>query len=127
MRIAPVWIRLSSLPQQYWDSEILEELGSCLGSFIKISEQTKSQRYTTYAHICIYMDLSKALLEEIRFLWEVEEWLQNLDYEQVPFRCRRCHEYGHLFRECPLNHPKKLVDKVFDPADPGFSKVSSRK
>ena len=94
MRIAPVWIRLYLLPQEYWDAEILEELGNCLGSFIKISEQTKSQRYTAFARICIYMDLSKALPEDIRLLWDNDEWLQNLDYEQVPFRCRRCHEYG---------------------------------
>ena len=96
MRIALVWIRLYSLPQEYWDVEILEELGNCLGSFIKISEQTKSQRYTAYARICIYMDLSKALPEAIRLLWDDDEWLQNLDYEQVPFRCCRCHEYGHF-------------------------------
>ena len=68
MRIAPVWIRLYSLPQEYWDSEILEELGNCLGSFIKISEQTKSQRYTSYARIYIYMNLSRALPEAIRML-----------------------------------------------------------
>jgi hypothetical protein len=32
-----------------------------------------------------------------------EEWIQNIDYEQIPFRCRRFHEHGHLIRECPLN------------------------
>ena len=73
------------------------------------------------------MDLSKALLEAIKLLWDDDEWIQNLDYEQVPFRCHRCHEYGHLFRECPMNHPKPLVNKVLNPADLGFSKVSSRK
>lgn len=26
-----------------------------------------------------------------------------LDYEGVPFRCRRCHKVGHLFKDCPLN------------------------
>ena len=127
MRITPVQIWLYSLPQEYWDAKILEELSKCLGSFIKILKQTKSQRYTTFARICIYMDLSKALPEAIRLLWDDDEWIQNLDYEQVPFRCRRCHEYGHLFRECPLNHPKSLVNKVLNPSDPGFSKVSSRK
>ena len=43
MRIDQVWIRLYSLPHEYWDAEILEELGNCLGTFIKISEQTKTQ------------------------------------------------------------------------------------
>ena len=106
MRIAPIWIRLYSLPSEYWDPEILEDLGNCLGKFIKIYEQTNIQSYTSYAQICAYMDLSKALPEAIRMIWDDEDWMQNLDYEQIPFRCRRCHEYGHLFRECSLNESK---------------------
>jgi hypothetical protein len=27
--------------------------------------------------------------------------LQRLDYECVPFRCRRCHDYGHTLSKCP--------------------------
>ena len=53
--------------------------------------------------------------------------MQNLDYEQIPFRCRRCHEYGHLFREFPLNEPKHKPGKEGDRADSGFTKVTSRK
>ena len=73
------------------------------------------------------MDLSLALSEAIRMIWEDEDWVKILDYEQVPFRCRRCHEYGHLFQECPLNHPKKSVDKASNPVDPSFSKVTACK
>jgi len=36
-----------------------------------------------------------------------EDWSQTIDYEHIPFRCRKCHEHGHLFRECPLNMPTK--------------------
>lgn len=28
--------------------------------------------------------------------------MQILDYEGVPFRCRRCHRVGHIFKEFPL-------------------------
>lgn len=26
-----------------------------------------------------------------------------VDYEHIPFRCRRCHEHGNLLRDFPLN------------------------
>ena len=35
MRVALVWIRLYSLPCEYWDPKILEDLGNFLGKFIK--------------------------------------------------------------------------------------------
>jgi len=41
MTIAPVWIRLYSLPAEYWKEEILTDIGNTLGGFVKVSEQTK--------------------------------------------------------------------------------------
>ena len=38
---APVWIRLYSLPLEYWDEDSLQEIGKGLGEFIKIAEETK--------------------------------------------------------------------------------------
>ena len=79
----------------------MRDIGNALGEFIKVSEQTKAQRYTSFARICVYLDLSKELPKAINLSWEDEEWLQPIDYEQIPFRCRKCHEYGHLGRNCP--------------------------
>ena len=69
------------------------------------------KRYTTYARICVEMDLSGALPNEIILEVLDEEWVQAVDYEHIPFRRRRCHEHGHLLRDCPLNkedHKEKL-------------------
>jgi hypothetical protein len=74
-----------------------------LGSFIKISEVMKTAKYTLYARICIYMNVVGALLEEVTVSYQDNEWSQTLDYEHIPFRCRKCHVHGHLFRDCPLN------------------------
>jgi hypothetical protein len=62
---APVWIRLYSLPQDYWDDETLKDIGNALGNFIKIAEQTKTNKYTSYARICVYMHITKALSDSI--------------------------------------------------------------
>ena len=49
-----------------------------------------------------------------------------MDYEHVPFMFRKCHEHGHLYRDCPLN---KLESKTKDTTgkDPeGFTKVGGK-
>jgi hypothetical protein len=93
-------------PLDYWLPSTFEAIGNKLGKYIKTSEVTLKGRYTSYARICIEMDVLRALLESICLGFRDEEWIQNIDYEHIPFQCRRCHEHGHLIRECPLN--KKL-------------------
>ena len=98
-----------------------------MGTFIKIYKETKAQRYMTYARICVYMDLSKELPEAIKMSWEDEDWVQTLDYEQIPFRCRRCHGYGHLFIEFPMNSLKSPPKKEEGKMDQVFIRVPTHK
>jgi hypothetical protein len=65
---------------------------------VKTSKETLKGRYTSYARICIEIDVSEALLEAISLEFRDEEWIQSVDYEKISFRCRRCHEHGHLFK-----------------------------
>ena len=46
------------------------------------------------------MDLSGALPDEVILEVFDEEWVQTV---HIPFRCRRCHDHGHLFRDFPLS------------------------
>jgi hypothetical protein len=70
---------------------------------VKTSEATLKGRYTSYARICIEMDVSRALPEAISLEFRDGEWIQSIDYEQIPLRCKICHEHGHLFIEFLLN------------------------
>jgi hypothetical protein len=47
--MAPVWIRLYSLPQEFWLEEILMGIGNTIGQYVKASEATKQRKYTSYA------------------------------------------------------------------------------
>jgi len=49
------------------------------------------------------MDIFGALLDEVILEVFDEEWVQTMDYEHIPFRCRKCHEHGHLFRDYLLS------------------------
>ena len=65
MTVASVWIHFFSFAGKYWDLESRRDIGNTPGEFIKIEEQTRIQRYTTFAWICVYMDLSRELPEAI--------------------------------------------------------------
>ena len=67
------------------------------------------------------------LPEAIRMTWDDEDWVQTLDYEQIPFHCQWCHEYGHIFRDFHMNHPNNVTGKEEDKKYQGFTRVPSRK
>ena len=84
-------------------------------------------RYASYAQICVYLDISKELPASIKFSWHNEEWIQDIDYEHIPFRCQKCHEYGHLFHECPQNHMQSSSPNLAREKDvEGFKKVGNK-
>ena len=53
------------------------------------------------ARICVEVDLEAGLPKAIKLT--IGNWChyKKLDYEQLPFKCRGCHKYGHFFRKCP--------------------------
>eukprot|EP00253_Pinus_taeda_P004844 PITA_04844 len=132
---APIWVRLFGLPMEFWDPEILEWIGNSIGAFFKVAESTKRGKYTSYARICVYMNIAKPLLEYIEVEYHDEIWQQPIDYEHIPFRCRRCHEYGHLYRQCPQNREgeaKTILEEErrkaegSDIGEKGFKEVQRR-
>lgn len=73
------------------------------------------------------MHLDKALPDPVSLFHDDFEWIQHIDYEHVPFRCRRCHAHGHLFRDFLLkNVPKNKEDE--DKSEVyGFTKFTNHK
>jgi hypothetical protein len=80
-----VWLRLYSLPLDYWLPSTFEAIGNTQGKYIKTAESTLKGRYTYYTRICIEMDVSGALPKAISLEFRDEEWIQNIDYEHIPF------------------------------------------
>lgn len=124
---APVWIRLYSLPWEYWEETSLQEIGNAIGQFVRVAEETRLCKHTSYARICVYIDLKQPLPDTVSFFHEDSEWVQVIDYEQVPFRCRKCHDIGHLYRDCPLNKTPSMPDKSNNHSTDGFTKVVNKR
>jgi hypothetical protein len=62
--------------------------------------EPKGEQFTC-ARICVEVNLEKGLPDTIKL--SLGEWchIQKLDYEQIPFKCLRCHAYGHFAKSCP--------------------------
>ena len=90
--------------------ESLKAIGNKLGHFLKISEATLRGKYTSYARICVDMDLSGALPDEVILEVYDEEWVRAVNYEHILFRCHKFHEHGHLSRYCPLNRREENLN-----------------
>ena len=72
------------------------------------------------------MHLSGALPDEVILEVFDEEWVKTVDYEHIPFRCCRCHEYGHLFRDCPLSKIENKSKATTVKDTENFHKVGHR-
>lgn len=68
------------------------------------------------------MDLSVALPEVIILKAYDEEWVQTIDDEHIPFKCRKCHEHGHLFRDRPTNNVESNGKTSINKDHEGFTK-----
>ncbi|XP_059066283.1 uncharacterized protein LOC131857612 [Cryptomeria japonica] len=92
----PKWVRLPNLPLHFWVDPLLEVVGDALGDFLMVDVESSDILHSTYACILVDIDASKGLPEEIKLSTPEGFWIQPLDYEGIPFRCRRCFKTGHV-------------------------------
>lgn len=59
-----------------------------------------------YAKIWVEVDVEKGLLEAICLSLDNWTHAQQLDYEQLPFKCKIWHEYGHFAKNCKKNQTR---------------------
>jgi hypothetical protein len=88
-----VWVRLPNLPIHCWNTSSLQAIGNGLGHYI---DKVDPKDQYSCARICVEVNLEVGLPAAIKL--RVGEWkhFQKIDYEQLPFKCRGCHEYGHF-------------------------------
>lgn len=65
--------------------------------------------HSTFARILVEIDVSKGLPAEVLLKSSRGSWIQSLDYEGVPFRCRRCFKIGHAAAQCGFEKKTKTT------------------
>jgi hypothetical protein len=57
-----VWLRISGLPIEFYDSEILHYIGNKVDKTVKVDKNTLSHERAKYARFCVQVNLAKPLL-----------------------------------------------------------------
>ena len=72
-----VWARLPELPIEYYDKEVLFDIGAALGRTIKIDPITERQEKGRFARICVEVDLRRPLVTQV----DLDGFPQKIEYE----------------------------------------------
>lgn len=100
--IVPFWVRLPGIPLHYWSERHFRGIGNILGTYLEGDYSSHYTKQKKVARILVSLNVREGLVEDMKLSWGPYTFVQNLDYEYVPFRCRRCHAYGHPVAECKL-------------------------
>ncbi|XP_022872936.1 uncharacterized protein LOC111391888 [Olea europaea var. sylvestris] len=97
----PVWVKLSGLPLDCWNSRVLSKIASKIGKPISTDKLTATKGRLSYARALVEIDASKELVVE---------------YEHEPKFCANCKMLGHTTKACNTNkhgaiHGQKVVAK----------------
>jgi len=110
---AQVWVRLMSLPQEYWEKQTLFEIASGLGTPLTIDEAAQHRRFGIYARILIDVDLSEKMFETVVVERDDHALSIVVHYEKHPMFCANCRMLGHDIQHCTkLNLPHTVAGPV---------------
>nr|POE93131.1 hypothetical protein CFP56_58935 [Quercus suber] len=72
-----VWVRFPELPIEFYDMEVLKEIGSAIGPVLRIDSYMAIGSRGSYGRLCIQIDLDKPLINSIR----IGRLVQQVKYE----------------------------------------------
>lgn len=73
------WIRIPNIPLEFFEEDILLEMGSLLGKVVKVDNATMRVERGKYARICVEIYLRKQLVSRIK----VNGKIYNVVYERI--------------------------------------------
>ncbi|XVE98176.1 hypothetical protein REPUB_Repub03eG0083200 [Reevesia pubescens] len=92
-----VWIHLPELPLEYFNGDILREIGSLVRKPLKIDTNTALVTRGKFARICIEVDLQKPLVSKVR----IGKHIQKIEYKGIHTVCFSCVVVGLGAEFCP--------------------------
>ena len=91
-----VWVRLPKLPIEYYDAEVLKEIGQAIGTVLRIDTHTAMESKGRYARLCVQVDINKPLINTLL----IGRFHQAVIYEGISKLCFSCGRVGHRWEAC---------------------------
>ena len=82
-----------------------------LGKYI---DKVESKDQFSRAWICVEVDLEIGLPEAIKLTVVDWSYIQELDYEQIPFKCTLCRGYSHFAWNCKKKYEEEIETERVD-------------
>ncbi|XP_050255268.1 uncharacterized protein LOC126701193 [Quercus robur] len=123
-----VWVRLYELPIEYYEVEVLQQIG---GNSASLDMHTTTEARGRYARICVQVDISKPLITSVR----IGQRNQPVVYEGVSKLCFSCGWLGHRKETCqytikppspPPKESKVLNDAKITSQTPTMSEAQTK-
>ena len=104
---APVWMRLSELPLEFWNEDVFSGVASTFGELLSIDLVIALKGRLTYARIFIGVKEGVDMPDVVYFQSKLGSHTQNIVHESVPFACFHCLKHGHKAFQCPMAKKEK--------------------
>lgn len=103
-----VWVRLPKLPTEYYDSIILQKIGSTIGRLLRIDACTSSTLRERYARLCVEVSMNKP----VKSFVYIKNYKHHIYYEGENFLWTKCGKLGHSQSKClMLSTPPKICNQ----------------
>ncbi|XP_019251424.1 PREDICTED: uncharacterized protein LOC109230374 [Nicotiana attenuata] len=114
-----IWSRLPELPTEFYDTQILQQVGNKLGKLLKIDTCTSSTLRGKYGRICIEVPLEQPLKSHVF----IRNHRQQILYKGLNMLCVRLGRIGHPTTYCP----SKITQTVHQHQQPPLLLLTNEK